>query len=227
MDDEDTQDIQNSPASDVSELKSDLQRMQEQLSQMNQSYQQQMQSMVDAITKSNTQTRTSDEYLTDEEKQLRDLKAEIENLKQSAPRQTQEILKKERDLNNTVVKLASEYPEIQSDAKMRQAVLDQHAKLPQGLRETAEGYELAVQRAVAQAGIVPKSKRSEMSQNADDFSSPGQRSGRSAQAGAGRKAKVSEKTLFWSQLLGRDITDEKVLRGLEEAANRDSYKKYR
>lgn len=231
MADEDIQDTQdqNAPADNgVSELKSELQQMQEQLAVMNQSYQEQMQGMVDAFTKSQAQIdNTDDQYLSDEEKQIKALRQEIEELKTSAPKQTQEILKRERDLNNTVVRLAADYPEIQSDAKIRQAVLDQHAKLPSGMKETAEGYELAVQRAVAQAGLTPKSKRQANSQDADSFSSPGQKSGRSAEGGSKRKAKVSEKTLMVAKLLGRDINDKKVIEGLEEAASRDSYNRYR
>lgn len=229
MVDEGTQDQdQNTPEFDPSEIKSEMARMQEQLALMNQQYQENMQSVVDAVTKSQSQiSNTEDEYLTAEERQIKELRREIEELKTSAPAQTQEILKRERDLNNTVVRLASDYPEIQSDAKVRQAVLDEHAKLPSGLKETAEGYELAVQRAVSKAGLAPKARR-QASADADSFSSPGSKSGRSGEAGSGKKkAKVSEKTLMVAQLLGRDINDKKVLEGLEEAANRDSYSRYR
>lgn len=219
---------QNPPADNgVSELKSELQQMQEQLANMNQSYQEQMQGMVDAFTKSQSQIdSTEDQYLSDEEKQIKQLRAEIQELKTSAPKQTQEILKRERDLNTAVVRLASDYPEIQSDDKIRQAVLDQHAKLPSSMKETAEGYELAVQRAVAKAGLVPKARRQTSSADADSFSSPGQKMGSSSSGESGRKAKVSEKTLAVAQLLGRDINDKNVLKGLEEATQRTKWNRY-
>lgn len=229
MVDEDTQgQVQDAPANDdIVAVKSQMQQLQEQLAQMNEQYRANMQSVVDAVTKSQSQiSNTDDQYLTDEEKQIKALRAEIEEIKNSTPRQTQEILKRERDLNNTVVKLAQDYPEIQSDAKIRQAVLDQHAKLPQGLKETAEGYELAVQRAVAQAGLIPKSRRTSSS-DADSYVMPGSKGGSSSsQSQSGRKPKVSEKTLLVAQLLGRDIKDEKVLKGLEAAAQRE-FNKYR
>jgi len=230
MADEDIQDQdQQTPEFDPTEIKSEMAKLQEQLADMNQQYQQNMQSVVDAVTKSQSQIDNSDdEYLTNEEKQIKAMRAEIDALKSEAPRQTQQLLKKERDLNNTVVRLANDYPEIQADAKMRQAVLDEHAKLSPGLKETAEGYELAVQRAASKAGLVPSAKRKSAERDADGFSAPGSKSGSSASAGGSkRKAKVSEKTLMIAQLLGRDINDEKVRKGLEEAAERDTYNRYR
>lgn len=210
------------------QFQSELSQLQEQLAQMNQQYQNDMQSVVEAVTKSQQSKPVEDDpYMTDEEKQIRALRQEIEELKTTAPKQTQEILKRERDLNQTVVRLANDYPEIQSDEKVRQSVLNQHAKLPANLKETAEGYELAVQRAVAQAGLTPKSKRQAGMQNPDDFSSPGSKSGRSSEGASRKKAKVSERTIMVAKLLGRDVNDEKVLKGLEEAANRDTYNRYR
>lgn len=232
MADEDIQDQDQyaSANEDIGEVKSQMQQMQEQLARMNDEYQANMQSVVDAVTKSQSQISSSDdEYLTSEEKQIKALRAEIDALKNDAPRQTQEILKRERDLNNTVVRLASDYPEIQSDSKVRQAVLDEHARLPAGLKETAEGYELAVQRAVSKAGLSPKARR-QASADADSFSSPGSKSGSSAATGGNRKSKVSETTKLASRLLreasGR-VYDEEVEKRLEVAAQRENWNRYR
>lgn len=199
----------------------DLQSLQAQLAEMNRQYQAGMQSMVDAVMKSQTKIDSSeDEYLTAEEKQIKALRAEIASIKNEVPKQTQSILQKERELNNKIVALASEFPEIQSDAKIRQAVLDEHNRLPSSLKDSAEGYELAVQRAVTRAGLIAKSKRQSDTMDADSFSSPASKGGSSAKAGAKRRSNVSEATLMFAQLMGRNIDDPKVRAGLESAAER-------
>lgn len=131
-------------------------------------------------------------------------------------------LRAERQKDLTIFNLSEEYPEIRTDAKVRQAVLDAQKELPESQRDTASGYEFAVLKAVSKAGLIAKSKR----QTVDEDASISPRSGGSRPT-PGKKVKVSDKTLQVAQMLGRDISDPKVLAGLEEAANRDTYNKYR
>lgn len=136
-------------------------------------------------------------------------------------------LKKERELNNTIYALTQDYPEIGSDPEIRKAVLQAHQSLPESIRDTADGYETAVLKAVSKAGLLPKNKRQARS-DADDFAVGGQRGlGERRQETKGSK-KVSNKTLAFAELLrGRSLTKEEE-KGIEEvASNRDTFRRYR
>lgn len=130
-------------------------------------------------------------------------------------------IRAEKAKDVTIWNLAQDYPEIQSDAKIRQAILEAQKELPEATRDTAGGYEHAVLKAVAKAGLIPKSKRPVV----DEDTSISSRS--SGQRPPKAKGKIDERTLMVAQLLGRDITDKKVLEGLEAASNRETYSKYR
>lgn len=142
---------------------------------------------------------------------------------QEATQMTNEILKADREKALMIHSLSREYPEISSDPAMQKAVLAAQAEIPTSIRDTAAGYEMAVLKAVSKAGLVPKSKR--QSESNDEFALNGSRGGNRERTGG--KKKVSEATLAFAQLLGRDVSDPKVVKGLEEAANRDTYNRYR
>jgi hypothetical protein len=140
-----------------------------------------------------------------------------------AEKKTNELLKEQRRQDMLIANLSKEYPEINSDSTLMNKIVSAQKALPEGLRNTAEGIEMAILKTVTQEGIVPKSKRKV---DADaDVSFSGSRSGSTSKPKG--KVKVDEATLEIARLMGRDVTDEKVLKGLEEAANRDTYLRYR
>lgn len=128
----------------------------------------------------------------------------------------------ERAKDVTIYNLAQEYPEIQTDSKIRQAVIEAQAQVPASIRDSAEGYEMAVLKAVTKAGLQPKSQRRTVDEDASLGSSG---SGTSRQPR--KRQKVSAETLAVAELMGIDTSDEKRMKSLEEAANRDTYTKYR
>ncbi len=130
-------------------------------------------------------------------------------------------LRTEKAKDMTIYNLAQEYPEIQTDSKLRQAVLEAQKSIPESLRDTADGYELAVLKATQKAGLIPKSQRRAVE---DEPSYDGRRS---APVKAKPRVKVSEATLQVAELMGRNIEDPETLKRLEDAANRDTYAKYR
>jgi hypothetical protein len=132
---------------------------------------------------------------------------------------------RERELNTVVYQLSQDYPEISSDASLKKSITEIQRTLPESIRETAVGYETAILKAVNKAGILPKSKR--QAQLDEDVSMGGNRSTSSGSSRKAGKAKVSEETLQVAQLMGRDISDPKVLKGLEEAAQRNEWNKWR
>lgn len=141
-----------------------------------------------------------------------------------ATRTTNAIIEEERRKNATLVQLSKEYPEIQSDSKFQDAVVEAQKSLPKSIQDTAEGYELAVMKAVARQGILPKSKRPEPQ---DQEFSAGPASGSSARERGPRKAKLDPMTVEMARLLGRDVNDKEVIKRLEEASQRDQYSRYR
>lgn len=135
-----------------------------------------------------------------------------------ANRTVEQVLNEERRKNVTLANLAKEYPEINTDAKFQDSVVEAQKSLPQSIRDTADGYELAVMKAVAKQGILPKSKRTEESD--DGYTAPAAASS-SQRPRAQSKEKVDDRTLAVAQLLGRNIDDPKVRKGLEEASKRN------
>lgn len=136
------------------------------------------------------------------------------DLLDAATEMSQKMIKAENEKNMMIYTLAQDYPEIQTNAEIRKAVIDAQRTLPQALQDTAAGYEVAVLKAVSRAGLIPKSKR----QTVDADVSLG--SSNSSRPREERRVKVSEKTLQLAELMGRDTSDPKVLKGLEDAANR-------
>jgi hypothetical protein len=139
----------------------------------------------------------------------------------------EEMIREERRKNATIYQMAQEYPEIHTDRELQKEIVAVQKTLPKHLQDTVEGYEMAVLKAVVSKGVTPKSKRQAPTE--DDFSVSSSSSSRSGERRerAQSKRKVSDDTLIVAELLrGRELTDEEK-KGLEVAAQRESYTKYR
>lgn len=133
------------------------------------------------------------------------------------------MIKEEQRKSAVIYELAKDYPEIQSDVQLQAAVREAQKTLPEGMRDTAEGYEMAVLKAVAKQGILPKSKRQQIS-SGDDFSMESRGVGNRARQQ--KKAKASSTTRAFAEFLrGRTLTEEESKR-LDEAAARTRYNRY-
>ncbi len=125
---------------------------------------------------------------------------------------------------NMIIQLAQEYPELNDPStEFYQKVSAQSKSL--GSNYTPSEAKALIREVAADVGLLPKAKR--QTSNAGDFSFGGSRGGAGSGADRSKKAEVSADTLLVAQLLGRDIKDPKVLKGLEEATKRDTYNKYR
>lgn len=133
----------------------------------------------------------------------------------------QKQLREERAKNAMIYNLGQEYPEIHSDSSIRQSVIEAQKGLRPDLQDTADGYEVAVLKAVAKHGLVPKSKR----QVLDEDASSAPRS--SASDRSRKKVKVSDDTKTIAAMMGLNTEDPETLKQLEKHANRDTYSKYR
>ncbi len=199
------------------ELDAKLGEVNDQLKAMNAQFRESLQSIASSMTPATPpqQTRISDEDMWDAGKLEDKIVAKATEISRAEQA-------REREMNTTIYNLAQEYPEIQSDPTMQKAVREAQATLPQAMQNSAIGLETAVLKAVSKAGLLPKSKRSAIDEDASFGPSRSTSEKRTE-----KKSKVNQSMLDFAQLLGRDITDKNVLKGLEEAAARDTYSKYR
>ena len=141
--------------------------------------------------------------------------------------------RKQSELTN----LAINYPELHdANSDLTKAAIKAFSSLPEEERISPMAYRLAVQSAAADLGILPSNKRGNSKSNNDDNSSTGEPPFMSnSQGGKGntgnnnnRKPKdIDPKTLEFARLLGRDVSDPKVLEGLKKSSSRKNWSKYR
>ncbi len=130
-------------------------------------------------------------------------------------------LRAEKAKDMMVYTLAQEYPEIQTDPKVRQAVIDAQKDVPESIRDTAAGYEHAILKATSRFGIIPKSKRQTVDE--DTYLAP---SGGNRQAPK-KGVKISENQRRIAELMGQNVDDPEYIKRLEAANKRDRFDKYR
>jgi hypothetical protein len=187
---------------------------------MNEQFAQSLQSVAAAVKPAAAPSRPTTPTISDED--IYDANKLGSKVNEMAARIANEALAKDRSLNAKIFELSQEYPEIQQDGALRKAILESHNAMSESLRDTPEGYEMAVLRAVSKQGVLPKSKRN----NIDPDAAAGG-SGMSLASRQEPKRKVAQETLLVAQLLGRDVNNPEVLKGLEEATNRDSFNRFR
>ncbi len=186
-----------------------LEALQTQLTEMNQKLEQQANTLAEAARRSAPAPKPEEQNL-----------YEPQNMVQHMEKIFDTRLRSEKQKDMTIYNLAQEYPEIQTDPKVRQAVLDAQKTVPESLRDTSEGYQLAVLQATSRAGLIPKSQRKTVD---DDVSYDGSRRAKPA----AKRAKISQETLMAAQAMGKNTDDPEYIKRLEEAVNRDTFTKYR
>lgn len=212
-----SQDAASQQSQGTSKTDQQLAEIAKMLAEQNQQFQAGFSALVEA-NRSTKQTQTREEEV-DPTYDPKGYKARILD---EADKIASRAVARERELNATIYNMAQEYPEISTDAALKKAITDVQRTLPTEIRETAVGYEAAILRAVHKAGLIPKSKR--QSQLDEDVSLGSGRSESGTRKAS--KGKVSEETLMVAELLGRDINDPKILKGLEEASKRTKWSKY-
>lgn len=206
-------------------LNSEIESLKNQIASMNASWQQNMNTVVDAVLSSKqqqTETVNEDEDLSSIS--VKDFKNKIlSEVTNVVEEKTAAATKKQQQLSSTIVKLSQDFPEIQNaNSKLSKKMVEFHDSLPKHLKETPEGYEMALLKASNELGMVPvKQRRS----GDEDFSFGGEGSF-SGEAPKAKQKKIDPKTLQFAALMGMDINDKKVLESLQENS-RDSWGKYK
>lgn len=148
----------------------------------------------------------------------------------AATKQVSAQVNRSNEVNTTLQRMVSEYPELNDQgSEMYQKAIEIYNTLSEDEKQSASGVKLAIREAAADLGVVPVSKRRRSED--DDFNFGGNVSDNKGSANNKRKqrdeVKVSEDTLAFAQLLGRNIDDPKVKAGLEKASKRKDYGRYR
>lgn len=117
--------------------------------------------------------------------------------------------------SQTLNQLVTEFPELSDEGHaLSKEAVDIYKGLPQN---DPNSYRLAVMQAALNQGVQPRSKRSGGS---DDYVMQGGSRG-SERTKSNKSDKLDEGTLAFAQLVGMDISDEKVLKNLKKHSKRN------
>ena len=126
-----------------------------------------------------------------------------------------------------VMKMQSLYPEFsQENSEAARVALQKFQALPKHLKGTPEGARLVLRDTADELGLTPVSRR-KSGQDGDDYSVSSSGGGGSSRSRREREPKVDDKTLAFAELIGLNVNDPAVRKGIEERAKRDSWTKYR
>lgn len=128
---------------------------------------------------------------------------------------------------SALANLATQYPELSdSSSELSKKAVETYNALPARLKDTAEGYRMAIRDAAADLGILTASKREKKNDSSnDDFTVGGNNAARKSPVKS-REGELSNSTLEIAKLMGLNTEDPKVMARLKERAKRTNYKKY-
>lgn len=147
---------------------------------------------------------------------------EPNNLLRKAEQVMERKFQAEQAKNAKIAEMGREYPEIHTDTKVMNAVVEELKKLPSSIQQTADGYEMAILKAVTKAGITPRSRRSIV----DEDVSLGNSSSSNERKGSQGKKKLSANSLTLASLMGLDVENPEVVKRLEKRAERTKWNKF-
>ena len=136
--------------------------------------------------------------------------------------QVSQRVRADREKDTVIYNLTQDFPEIQSDPKVRASIMEAQKELRPEIRDTAQGYELAVLKATAKHGLVRKANRPVV----DDDVSLAPRGAGNANRG-GKKAKLSPEQMAAAEMMGINLNDPERVKRLEEANQREDWLRYR
>lgn len=173
-----------------------------------------------------------------QEKPLRELMyddpdAAAELITQRAVQRADEIItsKNERQqaMQGRINELTNQYPEFaQGNGEATLTAQRIHSTLPKNLQNTAEGAELAIQRAAMELGLVPVSRRRKPVGADDGYIPPSSGSPRGRAPSKDREMTDEEFTFAYllNESIGRNFNDEKVQKNLKKYSQRKTWNKY-
>lgn len=226
---------QQTPQEDpVKQIKTEFSRKIENINSVLAEQNRQMQAVIDALATSSKKASTSqtdddideDLVLNDPKKFAKQVREKAVNEATAAiSKQTQQQQQVQAQESQALAALRSDYPELNdaSSELARKAVEIYNQNGSQG----AIAVRAAVREAASELGL--QASKFRKSGGSDSFSVSGE-GGSTGNTRAGdrsaKKSKVSENTLAFAQLLGRDINDKKVMERIEKYSQRKNWKRY-
>lgn len=129
---------------------------------------------------------------------------------------------------NAVSEVMNVYPEFsQPGSEAAQVALQKSSALPKHLQGTPEGIKIVMMETAAELGLVPAKARQQRASSADDFSLSGASSSGTRAPRKDPAKDIPAETLEFARLLGRDVSDPKVLEGLKSASQRKIWNQYK
>lgn len=216
---------QGEPKLDSSDINKRLKEVQDQLVAMNRENTANLNVLADAIIKN----KKTDVQV--EQKQIESFydttPAELEDrITNKVVSAVSGLSAKEKQTQAIIVGLVQEYPELSdTNSAFYKRAIEKETNLPSYLRNTSEGYKLAAHETAAELGLLPKSKRQTL--NEDTFSMSSSGGSRMSTDNKSKRVKISDNTMAVAELMGVNVKDPKVLKRLENAAQRKSWGKYK
>lgn len=150
---------------------------------------------------------------------LMDPKGYKESIKKELRKEMDQSLGMERERNNVLSTLVSQYPELQSSSsELTQTALRIYNQLSNAEKNSPSGYKIAVMQAAQEVGVLPVNKRKQsQSESSDDFTlSNSNTSVRQKPSERAKNEKIDDKTLEFAKLLGRPTEDPKYIESLKK-----------
>jgi hypothetical protein len=131
-------------------------------------------------------------------------------------------------MKQRVMELTSEFPEFSKGNSEASSIAQRiHAGLPEHLKNTAEGAELAIAKAAMQLGLMPASKRRAPKGEDDSYVPPS--SGNPSRRRQSDEGSISDEAYTFAHLLNESIgrkLDDKAKSDLKKYAQRKNWSKY-
>jgi len=152
-----------------------------------------------------------------------DPKGYRDHLKKDLRREVDASLNSERERNQTLASLVSQYPELQDgNSELTQQALRIYQGLSNSEKQSPSAYKLAVMQAAQEVGVLPANKRQSKKQEADDesFTMNSGGSSNARRPSQNRKEeKLDERTLEFARALGRPVDDPKYMESLKKTVS--------
>lgn len=199
----------------IKNLKAEFGRKFENLSQSNE----RMEALIAQLAESRSekaqvpQQDLGDLIYEDPDKALREMEARITK---TAEQKISQRVERQQKTQQTVATFQSKYPELQDEGHPAyKAALKSFETLPEHLKGTPEGAQMAILQAVADFGLQPKQRRKGGTDNFSVSSKAG------AQGSKGSAPKEDRRMLAFAEAMGLDVQDKKVVERLSKTGERN------
>ena len=158
-------------------------------------------------------------YVSEEARRVAE--TQVKEFQENFYQQQQQLRANEQAKNQALVQLAQDYPELnEAGGDFQKGVLEALSGLPESIRETAEGYRMAVYQQAANQGLAPKSKR--QAAPSTDFSFGGSSNAPKTDT---LGVEIDPAIVETAKLMGMDVSSKEVLEDLAKRATRTNWNK--